>query len=189
MHPTLNPLATDDSVKRILNLGLAAAAVLVGVGLAMWWVVPAVAVTTALGLPLATAVAYLAWRKGTDRRSLRSLALVLLIALIGLIGVMWITIPEAPDIDVLNLHVAAADALLDGKNPYVEARAPNTSPVAPDGARPVPLRCWVAGSVRVGERLAAAVPRVPPDGRSAAQIGPRLLRDYLSLIEEVVLGV
>ena len=122
--------------ERTSMMALAAAALLVGAGLAMWWADPAVGMTetAALGLPLAAGVAFLAWRTGTDRRIHRSVALALLIALVGLIGVMWITIREAPDIDVLNLHVAAAAALLDGENPYVEARVPDTSPIAPEGA-------------------------------------------------------
>ena len=101
----------------------------------------------------------------------------------------WVieTFPEPP-IDVFQLHVAGADALALGANPYVEAVAPDTSSIAdPGDTVPYPYppltallfsaATWVGGDPRWASIVAMAVAavmlatQVPQGGRPAAIAG------------------
>jgi hypothetical protein len=67
------------------------------------------------------------------RRRFRFLAVVVIVGIVIAIGVLNIHDDGEP-IDVLDIHRSASEVLGNGENPYVTARASNTSPLAPAGA-------------------------------------------------------
>jgi hypothetical protein len=69
-----------------------------------------------------------------EERGPRILAAGLLVVMVLTIGFIRIVAFEPPVIDVLDLHISAAEVLLDGGNPYTEATALDTGPNAGEGA-------------------------------------------------------
>lgn len=65
-------------------------------------------------------------------RAIRGFVAVGLVLVVMLVAADAIELRDFP-IDVLDLHRSAASELANGSNPYVSARAVNTSPLAPEG--------------------------------------------------------
>lgn len=148
----------------VMTAGFFSAGLLLAASMTMYRYRPTLAITAAVILPFALVVAYLAWRGSVERAGIRLAGLVLLIGIVGTVGVMWINMLEAPEIDTLNLHSSAAQALLEGQNPYTEARAFNTSPTAPAGAEfvgyaypPLTLVAYAGSDILFGDSRWASV--------------------------------
>ena len=144
---------------RVRYVALATAGFLLILGVAAGWGGPIVLVA-----PLVLAVAFLSLRANLDVRGMRWLAAGLLVAGVAVVGAVWVVVLESPEIDVLDLHVSAADALVHGNNPYAEARAADTSPTAPPGAEvvgypypPLTMLAYVAAQVLFGDPRWASV--------------------------------
>lgn len=90
--------------------------------------------TAVLLAPLVLVLAYLVIRSDWQQAVTRWLGAITLLVVVGMIGVIWISVLDRPEIDVIDLHVSAADTLLDGGNPYAEATAVDTSPIAESGS-------------------------------------------------------
>lgn len=86
----------------------------------------------ALAPLIAALVAILLW-SDLDAKRMRWIGTGLLLMMVGVVAATWIVWVERPDIDVLNLHVSAAEQLTSGGNPYAGARAPDTGPAALPG--------------------------------------------------------
>lgn len=153
---------------RTLTAALGASALLVVVCMVVDRGLGALAATTLILAPLAVAVAAIAVRSRLDTALMRWIGAGLLVAMVGLVGVIWVGSSERPDIDVLNLHVSAAEALASGENPYTEARAPDTGPGALPGDEvvgypyppltmlPYVLSQWLLGDPRWAGVIAVA---------------------------------
>lgn len=88
-----------------------------------WWVVPAVG-----------AILVMSGLVGRPSRRWTIALLAILSVIVVMVGAVLIrTVPD-PFIDVFDLHVAAADAIRSGANPYVAATALDTSPFAEPGS-------------------------------------------------------
>ncbi len=124
----------SDPERRALEFGLAAAAVMLAVGLLAGPWRPYISVTTLFILPLGLASAYLAWRGKLEERGVRLVATGLLASIVVLIGVLWIPSVVPPWTDMIYLHESAAEVILDGRNPYTDAYSVSTNPFAPEGA-------------------------------------------------------
>jgi hypothetical protein len=119
--------------ERMRAAALIAAGFLLAVGLAAWLLGPFVAAIAAILTPLALWVGYLAMRGKLEELGPRMLATALLVIMVLTIGFVRIVAYDPPVIDVLDLHIAAADALLDGDNPYTDVAVVDTSPTAEEG--------------------------------------------------------
>lgn len=89
--------------------------------------------TLLISVPAAIGVGMIAWRTGDLTARLRWLSALTLMATVMAIGYTWIVGVERPQIDVLELHVAASEILERGGNPYAEARVSDTHPDAAPG--------------------------------------------------------
>jgi hypothetical protein len=120
-------------VAHTLTVGLFASAVFVLAALIVDRGLGALTVTVLVLAPMGGVVAWIAVRANLVVPRVRWVGAGLLVAMIGLIGLIWVGGSERPDIDVLDLHVSAAEQLAAGANPYVTARAKDTSPRALPG--------------------------------------------------------
>lgn len=124
----------SDPEQRALEFGLAAAALMLLVGLLAFPWRPYIAVTTLFIVPLALGGAYLAWRGDLESRRVRLMATGILASIVVLIGVLWIPSVAPPWTDTIFLHESAAEVMLDGRNPYTDAYSVSTNPFAAEGA-------------------------------------------------------
>ena len=122
------------TAERTRIAGLIVAGIVLASGLAVWQLGPFVALISTILLPLALATGFLSLKGKLEEQGPRLLAVGLLVVMVMTIGFIRIVAFGPPVIDVIDLHVAAADALLDGENPYTAATAVDTSPTAADGA-------------------------------------------------------
>ncbi len=151
------------------NAALGLVAFLVVLGIAVSPGANTVASTTLLIAPLVRVCGFVSLGSRFERPVVRWFGAWLLVAIVATIAVIWIEVVQPPDIDVLGLHISAAETLADGANPYVEARSLDTSPLAPRGAEVIgypypPLTMlffvaaqWVFGDPRWAGAIAIAI--------------------------------
>lgn len=149
---------------RVQGVGLAIVAFLLVLGFAAGPGGPTVTLTSAVIAPLVVGVAVLSWKGNLDIGALRWLGTGLLVGIVMIIGVVWVVMEPAPEIDVLELHGSGAEAVVAGQNPYTEARAPDTSPIADPGAEvigypypPLTLVAYGGSAILFGDARWASV--------------------------------
>lgn len=149
----------EDEPERIRDAALVAVIGLLCAGIFGWAVGEGgVAENSALTLPFVAAASFLALRGRLEERALRALAAGMLIVAIAAVGTVHLVAQPLPSTDVYHLHVSAADVLINGQNPYTEATAANTSPLAAEGEMvvgypypPLPLIAYAGGSFVFGD--------------------------------------
>lgn len=151
--------------ERLRNAALIGTVLLLGAGMAAWFIDDhSTAVTSALLVLPALGAGWLALRGALEERELRTVAAGLLVVVVVAIGAIQIVDQPEPVIDVFELHVSAADAVLSGRNPYVEATAVNTAPTAVEGELvvgypypPLALIAYGGGEILFGDPRWASV--------------------------------
>lgn len=149
---------------RTQHSALAVAGILVGLAVAAGLGGPTVTSTTVLIAPVVVVVAIISLSGNHQGRGLRWLGASLMVAIVFAVGAVWILLVATPEIDVLDLHLSAAEVLADGGNPYAEARAPDTSPTADPGTDvvgypypPLTMIPYVAAQFLLGDPRWASV--------------------------------
>ena len=157
-------LRSVESPRRTRNAVLIVAGLVGLYGLASYGTIPAVAAASLAAAPLALAVAAISLWAPPGHVFFRWLGTFLLVAIVAFVGVISLVVQEPPKIDVLDLHVSAAETLVEGGNPYADARAEDTSPQAPPGAEvvgypypPLTMVPYVAAEVSLGDPRWASV--------------------------------
>ncbi len=103
------------TAERTRIAGLVVAGFVLAAGLAVWQLGPFVAVISAILLPLALATGFLSLKGKLEERGPRLLAVGLLVVMVMTIGFIRIVAFDPPVIDVIDLHVSAADACSMGR--------------------------------------------------------------------------
>ena len=128
------PAWKNGAVQHTRKAALVSAVLFLAMGLAAWQLDPLVARAAAVLLPFAAATGYLVMKGSLEARPLRLVAAGLLVIMVLAVGFVRIIGSDPPLIDVYDLHISAADSLLDLENPYTETSAPDTRPNAPPGS-------------------------------------------------------
>lgn len=119
---------------RARHTALAVAGFLMILGVSAGFGGLAITLTTLLVAPAVVAVGFISLWGNIGRGPMRWVGSGLLVAIVLAVGAIWIVVVPMPEIDVLDLHVSAAEVLVAGGNPYAEARVPDTNSAAPPGA-------------------------------------------------------
>lgn len=124
----------------------------------------AITLTTLLVAPAAVAVGFLSLWGNIGPGPMRWVGPGLLVAIVLAVGAIWILVVPMPEIDVLDLHVSAAEVLAAGGNPYAEARVPDTNSGAPPGVEivgypypPLTMIPYVGAQLLLGDPRWASV--------------------------------